>query len=314
VETPTGGDGNTDVETPTAPPLVDTPTGVRASPLDQNVSTNKLSRAQARGGEGVLGVGIGGAAGTPAPTSGRKKNADAYDVGYEMSLVADIFGAIHKKPSWQPSNINSENRSTMVLSRQPLDQADKGDIDLAPRYFGRSHDLFAAVPTQKIKLQRIRFKGGGGHLKKTESSEEYEDGIFKNALNITPEDRPIDGGLTQKSEEDGGPGEHGFALHERLKGFPDPEVDEPDIYHQGGWMFDARQTAIANLHDLIGIDAIDNAAAKLPRYKTRFDWKAGIGFIRHDAHFLKVADDDCPPPLGNGIRQSGRIFFTDVFS
>ena len=318
--TPTGGEGLTDVETPVDPPLVDvaTESALSSTPTSQNRGTRKLVRAKASVGPGVIGPGNiveVGITGSPvASGGGRSKRAGSYDVGYEMSLVGDIFGAIHRQPTWQPSNIHSANRSTMVLSRHELDDADKGDIDLAPRYFGRTHDLFSAVPTQKVELERVRFKGGNAHLKKTRSTEKYEDGIFKNALNITPIEKPIEGGIDQKTEEDNGPGEEGFALHPYLTGFPDPKVDEPDILHQGGWMFDARQTAVANLHDLIGIDAIKNEDAKLPRYTARFDWKVGIPYIRHDAHFLKVADKECPPPLGNGLRQSGRILFTDPFN
>lgn len=283
------------------------------------------------GGPGVIGpgntviVGLGAKAALGLPTSGSLTEAtclvggrgswrvSSYDVGFEMSLVSDMLGKIRKSPGWQPSNINSENRSTLVLSREPLDGADKDDIDLPPRYFGRTHDLLTAVPTQKVKLQRLRWTGGDSHTKKTSKQEEYEDGIFKTALNITPIDKPIDGEFDQKTEEeDPKGGKQGFAQHDYVTGFPDPKVTEPETLHQGGWMFDARQKFFASWQDIIGIDAIENKDAKLPRYEARFDWMAGIAYIRHDAHFMKEGDDECVPPIGNGTRLSGRIFFTDT--
>jgi hypothetical protein len=199
----------------------------------------------------------------------------------------------------------------MVLSRWKLDAADKDDIDLSPRYFGRTHDLFTAIPSQEaLELSRYRFDGSDAHSKKQLRTEKYQDGVFKTALNLTPIDKPIIGSFDQKDEHNGGPGNQGYALHGYVPGFPDPEVNEPETMHQGGWVFDHRQEAIANFQDIIGIDAIENPTSQLPRYSTRFDWKAGITYIRHDAHFMKEGGDDCVPPIGNGQRKSGRILFT----
>lgn len=301
VPTPPGGGDPIPTPTPgggTPPEFPDTPTGVNSVGAAANTAIGPATIKGVRGikasGGGAIAVGIGAGA---ALGAGRRReirgwNVSSYDVGFEMSLVGDRFGKLKKTPTWQPSNMNSENRSTLIMSRQPLEQADKGDIDLAPRYFGRLHDVIIPVSTQEgVKLSRFRFKGGNAHKKKTQSTEEYTDGVFKGALNITPFDRPINSKLQQKNEEDGGPGKQGFTAHP----YPDniiKDSTEPDIYHQGGWMFDGRQEALAQIHDIIMIDGVTNASAKLPRYKNRFKKNVSISTIRHDAHFLKEGGDD----------------------
>lgn len=278
-----------------------------------------------------------------------------YDVhGFEVSLVSDIGGAAKTAPSWNPSHMNGENRSTLVISRRGKKDEDKGD-DLPHRYFSRIHDLLVPIPTNKVSLQRVRYNGGqssgggggtpqdtplgddpgesaGGinvgigtseeegeygktFFNKSESTEQYDDGIWKSALNISAKDSP---GLSidQKNEHNGGPGEHGWATHDYVPGFPqsrnggDADAEPPENYPQGGWIYDGVQDTIANFQDLIGVDGWVGSDYGLPRYRNRFDQKVSIAFIRHDAHFMKKGDAASPPPKSNGTRLSGRIYFT----
>ncbi len=104
----------------------------------------------------------------------------------------------------------------------------------------------------------------------------------------------MDFDLDQKNEHDSGPGDHGFGPHDYIPGMPDIVEDPPPPtnHFQGGWLYDGKQDVLAQIHDLIGIDAIENESAELPRYLNRFKQRVGIPFIRHDAHIQKVADDD----------------------
>lgn len=148
----------------------------------------------------------------------------------------------------------------------------------------------------------------GGH------QEQYDDGIWKTAINITHKDNPgIE--LDQKNEFNEGPGKHGWAPLDRVKGFPKlpddkEDADYPKVFHQGGWLYDTEQDVIANLNELIGIDGYIVNDASLPRYRNRHQQKVSIAYIRHDAHFMKQGDKASPPPKADGQRLSGRIYFT----
>jgi hypothetical protein len=287
--------------------------------------------------QGSLTFGIG----TNPNEGGSSQPVLSRDVGFELSTVCDEEGELKSKPSFNPSHMNGPNRSTLLICERLLEGK-----DLPPRYFGRSHDLFLVESTQKIKLNRVRFNGGGGNVgtgfdpgsdteqgsltfgigtnpnedgggffSREKSDEEYEDGMYKGVWNITPLDKPIEGDFDQKSEENGGPGKYGYAVHDYIEGYPvDPKGGEPAVYHQGGWLYDARQRALAHISDILGIDSYECPPAKLPRYKNRYDEHVGIAYLRHDVHFQKEGDDDCPPPLGQGSRQSGRLYFTRPFS
>lgn len=235
-------------------------------------------------------------------------DVDSTDVGIELSLISDMEGGLKSQPDWNPFHPNSPNRSTLIVSRMKLDDSDKGE-DLPDRYFGRLDDVIMAVDTQgDVKLQRVRFHGG--FFSKNRSQEEYEEAVFKGVINITPEEKSIDG-IDQLNEYENGPGKHGWRAFDYVHGFPIPPdgQNQPAKYTQGGWLYDAKQDALAMLHDIIGIDAEDSVGYALPRYRTSFDRKVGIAYIRHDAFFTKQADDTCPP---DGDRLAGRIYFTQA--
>lgn len=286
--------------------------------------------------------------------------ADYDKVGFEISLISDIGGAMKTKPDWNPSHMNSENRSTLVISRRGKEDEDKGD-DLPHRYFSRVSDIMVPVATNDVLLQRVRYKGGsegiatenplpdlifggddpgesagaigvgisgGGSsderygdsfFKKDRELENYRDGIWKSSLNITPLESPgMD--LDQKNEHNDGPGQHGWAAHDYVEGFPQvqsggsDDADPPTQFPQGGWLYDAKQDTLGSLQDLIGIDGWVVPDCALPRYRNRHNQKVSIAYIRHDAHFMKRGDHASPPPKAGGVRLSGRIYFTKEFT
>lgn len=151
----------------------------------------------------------------------------------------------------------------------------------------------------------------GGFFSRTPAEEEYQDGLWKTHINITPWEQPIDAVIDQKNEHEGGPGEHGFGCHRYVPGYPSTEIeDEPstDYCFQGGWLYDGYQDFMGQIHDIIGLDARECADASLPRWRNRFKQPVGITYIRHDAHFQKAGDNKCVPV---GSRMSGRIYFTE---
>lgn len=291
--------------------------------------------------------------------SGTGWDADYAQVGFEISLVSDIGGRQKTAPTWNPSHMNGENMSTLVISRRGKEDEDKDD-DLPHRYFSRVSDIIVPVPTNDVKLTRKRFKGGGGNADiqagsgggtsfdpgtdttqgslsfgiggeeesggtygssfsaKSGTDEEYQDGVWKTALNLTPLESPGTT-LDQKNEHDGGPGEHGWAAHDYVEGFPqvqsggDEDADPPVYYPQGGWLYDAKQDTLGSLQDLMGIDGWVGEDFSLPRYRNRFKQKVSIAYLRHDAHFMKRGDSASPPPKSTGQRLSGRIYFTKEF-
>lgn len=125
-------------------------------------------------------------------------------------------------------------------------------------------------------------------------SNQYKEGVWKSHWNITPTDDPVDFDLDQPNEHNDGPGDHGFGPHDYVPGLPDTikEPAPPVNHFQGGWLYDGNQDVLAQINDIIQIDAIENESAELPRYLNRFKQRVGIASIRHDAHFLKIADDD----------------------
>lgn len=110
---------------------------------------------------GTIDVGIG----TNPNEGGGGNSADwdiaNSDVGFEVSLVSDLEGQIKNKPDWNPSSMNGENSSTLIISRQKKESEDSGD-DLPHRYFGRIVDIIVPIGTNKVSVSRKRFKGGGG--------------------------------------------------------------------------------------------------------------------------------------------------------
>lgn len=304
---------------------------------------------------GVLHAGLSGSA-DQAPDPWQ---AAYEEVGFEISLVSDIGGAQKTKPDWNPSHMNSENRSTLVISRFGREDEDKGD-DLPHRYFSRVSDIFVPVATNDVTLLRIRFRDsegppgsttdlgfltggddpgesagvigfgiaggpddderyGDAFFKKRPDTEQYHDGIWKTALNLTPIESPgMD--LDQKNEHNDGPGQHGWAAHDYVDGFPQvqsgggADADPPTQFPQGGWLYDAKQDTLGSLQDLIGIDGWVVPDCALPRYRNRHKQKVSIAYIRHDAHFMKRGDQASPPPKAGGLRLSGRIYFTKEFT
>jgi hypothetical protein len=284
-------------------------------------------------------------------------DVDSNEVGFEMSIVSDFHGYHKSKPSWNPSSMHGPNRSGLIISRRTLEEVDKG-YDFAPRYFGRVNDIMVPQSTQDVKLKRVKFTGGdqsggsavgatftdpnlpgsdtvpqegggGDYFSKTPEEEEYQDGIWKGAWNITPFDQPYGQELDQKDEHEDGPGDHGFKNHKYIDGYPsksdgspaddtspaatdvatpftgsNPTVSEQKdgttatssgssgAYFQGGWLYDGVQDVLTSIHDIIGMDAIENRNAALPRWRNRFDQAVGISYIRHDAHFQKKGDSD----------------------
>ncbi len=301
------------------------------------------------------------------------------DVGFELSTVSDYYGQ-HKseialpspglsvKPiasgpamaapkanntkEWNPSHMNSENRSTLLISRQPMETSDR-DPDLPDRYFGRMVDVVVPWATQNITLKRVEFSGGDRFRKSTPASKDYTEGVFKGMWNITVDDRPIKEELDQKNEHDGGPGKHGFGPHKYISGLPvDAEEDSkreaqprpvsrplsgglpggpgstvvtpsvpgqtaatrtaPQRLFQGGWIYDGVQDAMSQIHDIITV-VPRSKPFKLPRWRNRFRQPIGITVFRHDGHFTKRVTELPPAPNVDAEYMSGRIYFTKPF-
>lgn len=276
-------------------------------------------------------------------------------VGFEVSTVSDFFGiqkdeiALQAIPApgstptgggegergWNPSHMNSLNRSGLVISRQPLEDGDR-DFDLPDRYFGRTVDIMVPWATQKIKLQRIRFdppgEGDGSQedinfFKSTPRKEEYDEGVWKTTWNVTVDDNPIRDELRKLNEHEGGPDIHGFRAHRYIPGLPvTPDEDvarasdlsgstkRGDLaqYFEGGWLYDGVQDVLAQASDLFLLIPRSDIA-QLPRYRNRFDQPIGLAVMRHDVHFTKRVDEDPPAPNVDDKHMSGRIFFTVPF-
>ena len=326
---------------------------------DNSVATTGLGGDNPGDPVGTVGVGIPPVGGG----SGDQMSWDvpANDVGFEMSLVSDIFGAQKSAPDWNPSHMNGQNRSTLILSRREKDEDDRGD-DLPHRYFSRTSDLFVPVATNDVELKRKRYNGGsvspgngadagtgwgnnpgdpvgtigvgiigspkgGGttsgadFFETSGKSQDYHDGIWKTALNVTRTENPLSNEAVytkQLDEYSSGPGKRGWSLLPAVDGFPhfdDLGGDEfaPSNWPQGGWLYDAEQNVLGNLNELIGIDGWKVDDAMLPRYRNKHKQRVSIAFIRHDAHFMKKGDSSSPPPKGTGGRLSGRIYFTKDF-
>lgn len=287
----------------------------------------------------------------PAPSETVPEEDASWDVpsetvGWEMSMVSDFYDPHKGLAGWKPSSTDGKNRSTLVISRRPLEEEDK-NFDFPRRYFGRLNDIIVSQSTQDVTLKRKRFRGGGGtsgyisgaaftddslaggntgpqgqvgedaegSYGATDGSiEEYRDGLWKACLNVTAFDKPLERFLRQRNEHDGGPGEEGYSAHFYIPGYFKSEggmqgEDEPstDNYFQGGWMYDGTLDFLGQMNDIIGLDARKCEDAELPRWRNRFNQPVGISYLRHDAHFQKYGDSKCVPV---GKRMSGRIFFT----
>lgn len=208
---------------------------------------------------------------------------DAETFGFEIGLVSDGENFLKGKPDFNPSHPNGRNQSTLIMSKEPLTDKDK-DVDLPQRYFGRAHDMIIVRQTQDVKLKRVKFVAPrSGYFKRTPQTNEYQDAFWKAMWNITPFDQPFEESLKRKSEEDGGPDEHGFKAHDYSTAIDSELVQIAPPVFQGGWMFDGVLLAAGQIHDVLGV----GTGEPYTRYFARDNKEISLVYLRHDAIFSK---------------------------